>query len=97
MCTPHTREEEKSSCDPALLDDSVAMKTGWDPGSSGYTKIATHKLVEASPHQLEFRKTIKAYVVSVAILMISMYFLGHAVKSTSLLCPESSFSVYARS
>jgi hypothetical protein len=82
---PQRRGE--SSFDPSLLGDPVAMKTGWDPASSGSTNIATHKLVEVSPQRLEFRATIKAYLASAAFLMIGMGFLGHAAKNTSSLVP----------
>ncbi len=80
-----------SSFDPSLLGDPVAMKTGWDSVGSGHTNIATHKLVEVTPQRLEFRSTIKAYVVSAAFLLIGMCFLGHTVKSTSSLVPGAIF------
>jgi len=50
--------------DPSLLEDPVATETGWDCVGSGYTNIATHKLVQVTPQRLEFRSTLKAYVAS---------------------------------
>lgn len=83
----------ESSFDPSSLGDPVAMKTGWDSVGSGYTNIATHKLVEASRQRLEFRKTIKANVASTVFLLTGMCFLGHAVKSTSSLLPGFIFFI----
>lgn len=75
----------ESSFDPSLLGDPVATKTGWDSVGSGYTNIATHKLIEVTPQRLEFRSTIKAYVASAAFLLIGMCLFGHAIKSSSSL------------
>jgi len=74
-----------SSFDPSSLGDPVAMKTEWDPASSGSTNIATHKLVEVTPQRLEFRSTIKAYAAAATFLLIGMCLFGHAVKSSSSL------------
>jgi len=75
----------ESSFDPSLLGDPVAMKTGWDSVGSGYTNIATHKLVEVSPQRLEFRSTLKAYAAAGVFLLIGMGLFGHAIKSSSSL------------
>ena len=61
------------------------MKTGWDSVGSGYTNIATHKLVEVSPQRLEFRSTLKAYAAAGVFLLIGMGLFGHAIKSSSSL------------
>jgi hypothetical protein len=79
-----TRRKE-NSFDPSLLGDPVAMKTGWDSVGSGYTNIATHKLVEVTPQRLEFRSTLKAYAAASVFLLIGMCLFGHAVKSSSSL------------
>jgi len=71
--------------DPSLLEDPVATETGWDCVGSGYTNIATHKLVEVSPQRLEFRSTLKAYAAAGVFLLIGMGLFGHAVKSSSSL------------
>ena len=73
--------------DPSLLEDPVATETGWDCVGSGYTNIATHKLVQVTPQRLEFRSTLKAYVASAFFLLIGICFFGHAVKNTSSLLP----------
>jgi len=71
--------------DPSLLDDPVATETGWDCVGSGYTNIATHKLVEVTSQRLEFRSTLKAYAAAGVFLLIGVGLFGHAVKSSSSL------------
>ena len=71
--------------DPSLLNDPVATETGWSCVGSGYTNIATHKLVEVSPQRLEFRSTLKAYAAAGVFLLIGMGLFGHAIKSSSSL------------
>ena len=78
---------KENSFDPSLLADPVATKTGWNSVGSGYTNIATHKLVQVTPQRLEFRSTLKAYVASAFFLLIGMCFFGHAVKNASSLLP----------
>ena len=73
--------------DPLLLEDPVATETGWDCVGSGYTNIATHKLVQVTPQRLEFRTTIKAYASRGVFLLIGMCFLAYTVKSPSSLVP----------
>ena len=73
--------------DPLLLEDPVATETGWDCVGSGYTNIATHKLVQVTPQRLEFRTTIKAYASRGVFLLIGMCFFAYTVKSPSSLLP----------
>lgn len=44
--------------DPAKFDDPLAMQTKWTPVKKGGASFRTHKLVEVSPDQLQFRATI---------------------------------------
>lgn len=76
---------KENSFDPSLLGDPVATKTGWDSVGSGYTNIATHKLVEVTPQRLEFRSTLKAYAAAGVFLLIGMGLFGHAINSSSSL------------
>ncbi|MFA5148966.1 MAG: hypothetical protein WC491_07580 [Candidatus Omnitrophota bacterium] len=75
------QELKKSFCrqnntDPAIFNDPLALKTGWDPLQ--FSLLGTkHKLIEVSPARYEFKNTrsvnVGGYVVFV-IGMIFMYF-----------------------
>ncbi len=58
--------------DPAKFDDPLAMQTKWTPVKKGGASFRTHKLVEVSPDQLQFRATIGRLLRYFALIVLGV-------------------------
>ena len=58
--------------DPSRFEDTVADTTDWGPAKRGGASFCTHKLVEVSPHRVEFKITLGAKLFAMVFLLIGL-------------------------
>lgn len=55
--------------DPAQFDDPVASRTAWTPAAGGGASFRTQRLVEMTPHRIEFRPTLGMQLFAAAFFL----------------------------
>ena len=58
--------------DPSQFEDTLADTTSWDPAKSGGANFCTHKLMEVSPHRVEFKTALGAKLFAMVFLLAGL-------------------------
>lgn len=70
--------------DPAAFADPMAQQIDWSPAKGGGSSFCTHKLVQQSPHRLQFRATLGAWIFYLVFAVAGGLVVGAVVLGTEL-------------
>ncbi|MFU8893671.1 MAG: hypothetical protein ACNA8L_08585 [Luteolibacter sp.] len=62
----------KTTINPAIFNDPLALQTDWSPASPGGSNFKTHKLHEVGVQRMEFRATIGMILFSGLFLVVGL-------------------------
>ncbi len=97
--------KERELFDPAVLNDLVAVQTGWHPLQRGGASFRTRKLIQKNPDRVEFRPTFGALMFGgvfggfgvMGLLMCAAFFSAGGMPWFTALLPLFVGSVFIAS
>jgi len=58
--------------DPSSLEDPIAARTQWTPLVRGGANFCTHRLLEVTPHRIEFRASLGAKLFCLIFILVGL-------------------------